>query len=399
MSAYFKISNTNSIRFAERSASTLKTDYNSLSSEDINNFSYKEVQKFGKETITTQFRSSYDYVFANLIDENDVSTALTVTKKTTNFGRQHRLDGLFYNYKGEGVYTALYFLSGNTYTYGTSTIIGTHSLNGELPEFGIIGESVWVDGEGTSVISRIVYDEDVDAMVLLILETWSVALPTAPDSAQMQSDYDIADYEVYEFDADFSALSNLSYVTVKNRHLTYPTISLQSELLDIQTTHEKTLNIVYYNEVNSDIMYSTGITHKLIVPYDKIKASDENENEYNITDTTAILIDSEIKDKNTFYFSELSTEVLRKLKIALSSKIVIINNEGYISDGTLNEESVENTNLYTLEAVMIKTGVNYYSEPITTSDEAASAFIARGVAGGATVENVLCIFDTYDNNY
>jgi hypothetical protein len=395
MSNYFKISKENSIRFADRTTSTKKNDYNSLSYEDINPFAYDEIQKFQtNDTITTQFRSNYTTVTATLTDENNVVTNLTVNKKTTNIGRQKRYDGVYYNYKGEGVYTGIYFNTGNEYTYGTSTIIGTHSFNGGYPEFAIIGESVEIVGVGTFTIDRLVYDEDIDSNVILVTNAYTGAVT----SAEIQSQYDILPYEVYEFDIDFSSFLGYYYVTITNAKVGYATITFRSEILDIEQMHDA-LEIVYYNTINDDILYSTGIQHKLRIPFYRIYDSSSNENEINITDTTANLIDSNIDEKNTFLFTELSIELMRKLKIALSSEIVIINDEGYISDGKFSTTPIENTNQYTLEGTMIKTGVNYYVNPVDLALIAAKEYIARCEADGAIVNTTTSIFATYVENY
>ena len=358
MGQYFKISNSNSIRFANVPPVDIRNDYNTLSSQSLSKFAYQEIQKFNKSDIlTTQFRSNYTSPTAKITDENNIDTPLTVTKKTTNIGRQKRYDGKYYNYKGEGIYTGIYFDIGNEYTYGTSTVIGAHTFNGELPEFAIIGEEVEIVGVGIFTIERIVYDENIDSNVILIDNSYT-GLET---NNEIQSEYDLFNYEVYEFDINFSTFLGIYYVTITNITVGFSNVIFRSELLNIQTEHLDTLEITYSNSINDGVLYSTGIEHKLRIPYDKIIAGDTNENEINITDTTAILVDSDIIDKNTFVFSEISTGLLRKLKIALSSKNVIINDEGFVYD-SLKEENIENTNQYILEAIMIKTGVVYNTD-------------------------------------
>ncbi len=56
--------------FSERNTSTLKNDYNSLSSENLNYFPYIQTQKFlTSNIIKTQFRSNYTTTTATLTDE------------------------------------------------------------------------------------------------------------------------------------------------------------------------------------------------------------------------------------------------------------------------------------------------------------------------------------------
>ena len=357
MSSYFKISKANSIRYADRTVSTKKNDYNSLSWESLSEYKYVEVQNFIKsDIIATQFRSNYLTITATLTDENGNDTSLPITKKTTNIGRQKRYDGKYYNYKGEGVYTGIYFDTGNEYTYNSSSVIQPHELIGSLPEFAIIGQEVEIIGLSiTEPIVRIVYDEDIDSNVMLIANAYS----GVETESQIQSEYDIQDFEVYEFPTDFAAISNICYITISNTEVNKATVIFRSESLNIQTAHEGTIEVAYYNNLNDGIYYSTGIQHKLRLGFNKVVSISDNENEVNITDSTVGLIESNIEEKNTFFFNELTSEMMRKLKIALSSKIVIINDEGYISN-SIKEENINNTNLYTVEATMFKTGFIYY---------------------------------------
>lgn len=362
MSNYFKISKENSLRFADRADTTIKNDYNSLSCEDLNEFKYLEKQLYlVEDTVKTQFRSNYDTNDVKITDESGSDTSLTVTKKTTNLGRDYSLDGQYYNYKGGGTITGIYFNTGDVYDYtdpATQTVIGTHTLNGSLPEFAIIGQDVEIVGVGTFEIERIIYDEDVDSNVILVTNAYS----GADTAIQIQSEYDIQPYEVYEFDVDCSGLLDLHYVTISLTKVAAADITFRSELIDVQTEHEGTVKIVYYNEENNEIYYSTGIQNLLRIKLLKKVASSPIENEIIITDDTVKKIGFTTNDEyNDFLFDTQTVELMRKLKAALSSDIVIINNEGYISDGTLEEENVENTNLYTLNAKMIKTGINYYT--------------------------------------
>ena len=50
---------------------------------------------------------------------------------------------------------------------------------------------------------------------------------------------------------------------------------------------------------------------------------------------------------------------MRKLAIALSCENVFINGLGYVKNGSLEPEPIENTNLHNLIAEMIKTNINY----------------------------------------
>lgn len=395
MSQYFKIPKANSIRFSKvRLLNELKNDDNTLSSESLNEFLYREVEKFlTTDTIPTQFKSAYTTNVAIITDENGTDTTLSVTKKTLNLGREYSLDGRYYNYKSEGVYTGVYFTTGNEYNYNTVTISGTHTLNGLLPEFAIIGEDIEIVGVGTYPVARLVYDSDVDANVILLLNTYS----GADTAKQIESQYDIEEYEVYEYDIDFSTYLNTVTTTITVSETLKRTLVAKSENINIQEEHSGTLEIIYYNEDNDDILYSTGIKHKMRLEYFNIIAISENENEINLTDETSVLISSDIYGKNKFLFQDLSNEEMRKLKIALSSDILIINDEGYTVSGAINEEYIENTNLYVVEATLNKTGVNYY---VDARLALAAAHRTRVLAlSGGVIDAYQCILTEYDDNY
>lgn len=395
MSQILEIPKSNSFRFSKvRNANELKNDENTLSGESLNLFPYIDVQRYlNTDIITTQFKTNYANQTAQLIT-SDATVSYTVVKKTTNMGRTKSYDAHIYNYKNEGVYTAIYFTYGNEYTYGTSTVIGSHSFNGELPEFAIVGEKIDIAGLGNQyTITRIIYDETIDAMVMLVLNAY-VGVDT---SAIVKSQYNILPYEVYEFSIDLSITIDECYVLITVYDDYKRTLYAKSEIIDVQSEHPNTLEIVYYNDENDDILYSTGIKHKIRPLYTSIIAIGDNNNEINLTDTTAVLIDSNIYEKNKFVFREVGNELIAKYKIALSSNNVIINQSGYVIGGAFGLENYENTNMYVLDATMVKTETNYY---VDEALDASLAFRNRVLAlsGGAT-EDFNCILADFDANY
>ena len=357
MPRYLEISKSNSIDFYKLSLSTVKNDLNSSTCEGFNNFNYNQYQNYRKGTvITEQLRSGYTTVEAFLVDSNGAETSLTITKKTTDMGKKLSYDGWKYNYKSSGQ-LAIYYTAGNIYDYGTSTVDSTFTLNGNLPEYAIVGQTVQHYLGLTYNIIGVVYDEDIDSMVILTDGSYT----GVPTELIFQSEYDLNPYEVYEFDVDFSI--NGLY-TLKTRNLAFDEITQVhlTDKINIQDDFSKFVDVVYYDTDNQDIMYSTGIHHKILVPYDKIVAGFESDSEYISTDNSARLIDSTIDDKNTFFISEVNTSRMRQINIALSAKIVIINNEGYISEGSISPTNIENTNLYNIEAPMLKTNIDYEEE-------------------------------------
>jgi len=50
---------------------------------------------------------------------------------------------------------------------------------------------------------------------------------------------------------------------------------------------------------------------------------------------------------------------MRKLVVALSCENLFINGIGYVKDGNVSSENIDNTNLYEVKATLIKTNVSY----------------------------------------
>ena len=394
--SYFKVSESNSFLFTDINSSVNKNDSNSTSCQNVNNYKYEEVQLYNTtDVIKTQFKSGHTIIDAFITDSSGLSTNLPLTKIQTNKGKTGSYSAWQYDYKGTGQ-LAIYYTTGSFYIYGTNTIDGVHALNGELPEYAIIGQVVEELFGNSYNITGIVYDEDVDSNVILTDGIWG----GVDTNVIMQSAYDVQPYDRYEFEVDFSLYGvGEYYVEIKNNSSGVGRANSLTEKIKVQVVSEKTLEIIYYNDDDSDILYSTGIQHKIRLPYDKVVATSENDNEYIITDNSVNLVDSDIDDKNSFFFTEMTTAKMRKSKIALSSENVTINDINYVSDGTLTESNIDNTNMYSLEAVMIKTGVNTYVEQPLDSDSAAWAFIARCEADGATVNTHRCILADYENDY
>ena len=70
------------------------------------------------------------------------------------------------------------------------------------------------------------------------------------------------------------------------------------------------------------------------------------------------MIDSEVHQANKFIFGSVSGQVMRKVLAALASETVFINGIGYVQESTPSIENLPISDLYNIEATMIKTNVN-----------------------------------------
>ncbi|GAH21483.1 unnamed protein product, partial [marine sediment metagenome] len=110
-------------------------------------------------TITTQFRSNYDELSARLLDcEGNLISTISIDQKSDNLGAQDKRDCIAYN-AGDNQ-TGIYFTNGNIYDPGTLDIIDTYELNGNLPEWGVIGNTMVLTGAvaGSYVIKQVIFD-------------------------------------------------------------------------------------------------------------------------------------------------------------------------------------------------------------------------------------------------
>ena len=149
-------------------------------------------------------------------------------------------------------------------------------------------------------------------------------------------------------------LTNESEIFTNTEHI--------SEQLDIQIRHKNTLEIEYYSDRNTDIIYATGIRHKIRLPYLRKEGNIEVETEVNKSDTTAYLIESKNYETEEITFEPVTKEIMRKLVIALTQRILIIDGVGYrINDDIDIDPSIEDTNLYEVKAVLVKTTNNLSS--------------------------------------
>lgn len=359
---YFKMPKANSIRFANRvtwgDCANRKTDENTLSCEANVPKPWKQLQLFQScDIITTQFRSNYTTITANVVEQDGTETEVPVVKASNYMGLKDKRDARKYN-RGNGK-TGIYFISGNTYDYDTSADNGDYVLNGTLPEWAVIGTYFDVAGSAF-LIEDIVFDEVKNADVLVISNNY-----TGSDVAVIVSSiYNRENFEEYEFTIDMvDYLNKKVQVRINNNDDTFTNLVHLSEVLYIKVSHENTLEIKYKNSTNTDINYSRGLEHTIRVPIEKITVKPDDESEPHKTDSTAILLNSEVHEAKEFLFQPVTTQMMWLLVLALSHDTVMIDGEGYIKNSNIGVEGpLEETNLYDVTATMLRTGNVFNSD-------------------------------------
>lgn len=359
---YFYISKSNSFRFANRiifgDSSNYKNDENTLSCEVDVKLAYKEIQQFqSADVITTQFRSNYSLNIAKVVREDLTEVNVPVIKMTNNIGIKYKCDARQYDL-GNGK-TGVYFISGNVYDYVSNIIISQYSLNGLLPEFAEINNYITINN-AWFLIEDIVFDESKNADVIVFSNVY-----IGPEiNTIVSSVFNRENYDVYEFTVDMvNYIDEKFRVRLEMTDPNYVSITNLTEVIFCKVKHERVLEIAYKNTTNTDIMYSTGIEHKIRIPYIKIVGKSDENSEVHKTDTNAILLNADLYEVDEIHFEPVTKEIWRKITQALSHEKVLINGIGYVKNGNFNTEgSLDESNLYLLTATMIKTGSVYNSQ-------------------------------------
>ena len=360
------ISKENSIRFKEQRINYL-TDENSKYCESNSKLNYGYVQEFlSSDSITTQFKSNYLNVSARLINqETDEVTPIICTPITQNLNNKAKYTGVKAYQFNENQF-GVYFESGNILDYDTNVIIDSYSLNGGLPLWAKLGNSVNLNGVGY-YIDNIGFDETVNAEVLIF--NGALSLSSLVRTHTLSCVFNLQDYEVYEFTIDFSRFLNQNIILeIINDDPNFGNHIIQSETLHISPFLKDYLEINYWNTTNTNIIYSSGIRHLLRLPYNRIKAADTDTHENGRTDTSTRLLKAEILEATEFEFMPFPLELYRKVKIALSLDNVFINEVGYIKGSEFQKENLGSSNLYKLTATMIKSGNEFNSSLSTEQD-------------------------------
>jgi len=374
---FFRISKANSINFSKKEVwdgcTIFKNDENTLDCQGLSEKLYRTDNLFQTcDTTIIQFKSNYETNSAVLRDSDGNDTVLSVVKKSLNLNRFQSLDAKYYKYRDGKL--GVYFESGNKYDEFGS-IIGTYTLNGNLPEFAIIGQFITINTLGTFQIKDILTDDSINKRIIVVDYSYN-GLVT---DTKVQSIYDILDYEVYEFGIDWSLFTIGKYNVVITATDSINGIEIHnSERISLATEHKNTLAISYSNNNNRDIFYKYGIVNFIRVPYIRFVPKQQDDNEISITDDNSVVVESSVYEKNEIKFDVISNSLMRKLVVALSCENLFVNGVGYVKDGNIDTENIDNTNLHEVTATLIKTNISYtnFKQGQTGIDSGSATFEA-----------------------
>jgi len=363
------VSELNSFRFVEivDFATTHKTDENTLSCQAFSEnekLAYREIQQYlTNDSPKNQIKTNYNNVTAVVIDELGVETSLVLTKETSYMGLKARMDAIKYDL-GDGK-TGIYFTAGNTYDPVTGSLLSTYSLNGGLPYWGTIGQYVFFEG-GWFEIENTYWDDFKNAKILVISNAY-----TGFDAViDIQTIYNRENYEVYDFVTYLSAFKDQEVqVRIDFKDTRFVSRSWISEKIHTADVQKDTVEVICFNDTNTDIYYQTGITHLRRILLERKDSAIDDSTDIHKTDAQSVLLETKIFPLKKFVFSPMTDGFRWKTVLQLSCDSVIIDGENYIKNGSgiEHDDAEGKSNLYVVTATMLKAGKGYNSNGIYDS--------------------------------
>ncbi|CAA0144143.1 conserved hypothetical protein [Tenacibaculum maritimum] len=365
---YFEYSKSNSIRCVKLSEggviSDKRIDENRLSNEDDVDLVYKEIYPFAKkDIITTQIKSSYSNISVFLV-KNNLEYSIPVNKKSNNLRLKDSRDAFKFNY-GNGK-TGIYFVAGKRYDFDTGIDLDNdYSLNGKLPEWAKIGEYIKIDS-GWFEIENIIPSAEKQAEVLVINTLSYTWIETV---VKVGAIYNREKYEIYEYSINMSEyLGECFTIKIINKDDNFSELIYGSEEIAVKEKLEGYSEFIYSNDTNTDIYYATGIEHKAWVKIDDISDAPIGKMESTITDTKALLLNGTVNEGKKLKTFPVTRGRMIQLYRAFFHRHFFIEGTKYVlSEEPEVEGRLEDTNLYVINATLIKANELYKSKSFDSS--------------------------------
>jgi len=332
-----------------------KNSLNSFDNEFHYNINYCQEALFqNNDTTKIQLKSSFENINVKLRKDDNQEFNIDLNQLTDNISVFKGMDATMIYYTSESI--AVYFNGGNIYD-SEENIEESYQLNGGLPSFAEVGNTVELKNYGVFKIKETVFLDSVNSQAVIFDVNFK---PISATSIIVKSVQTILNYNVFDFTLFWNIYGNGVYdVLITFEDEQFETKHYLSENILIDDIHEGTVAIKYFNDNNRDIFYKYNIHHFIRIPLSNKSMIIQDEVENIITDNSVHLISSIVSEGDLFEFEEMSRDAILKLTIALSCEYVFINGEGYIKSGPFELEDIENTNLNKLIAAMLKTNKNY----------------------------------------
>lgn len=354
------ISKVNPINFVKiediDNISKFNNSDNSFNKDGFNDFNFCNNTLFNLYDKTKiQLKTNYKNIVSKIRFENGTEEQFYFELKTNNLSRYEKMDCIYYKHSSGKL--GIYFNTGNTYN-NLNVVIGDYELNGNLPEFGKIGNVISIDGLGVFNIYNTVIDSSINKKVILIDEIYEGELTLS----KIECIYDLINFEIYEYEFDFSSFEvGLCDVYIEANNSDEDKVVFLSENLDIQEDNKNSLVIISNNSIknNRDVFYKFGIKFLCRFIHSSVSGYVKDSSEININDNSINSISSTVNFGDEFEFEDLTKKQMEQLTLVLSSEFIFINGISYLKDGELSIENEKNTNIYSIKAKMIKTNKPY----------------------------------------
>jgi len=167
-----------------------------------------------------------------------------------------------------------------------------------------------------------------------------------------------------------SALLGDYYIQVDLTHVEFAACTLVSEWFNVKAQQPKHHLIEYYNSENNEINFGTGITFKLRIPYIKqMTFQPATEKDTYITDTQTVSLESRGREQYAITFFPMPTIMARKIAAVMEQDKLMIGGLLYVTEEETSINRLGSTNLYSVEAVIIRSDYVFETQTGTSLDE------------------------------
>lgn len=369
-----EISLTNALTFKKNETingcSIFSNPENSLSHHERSNYNHRNYKQYFQQCDTivrTQCRTNHDTVTAKLVDCEGVETPLTVTKVTDNMNKTDVRDvAVMYRYGTWQVWVT--FIGGNTYDPDTLVANGTYFTGGTAPSFVNVGDYIYLQGTGWVQLLEIETGFlNPPGYNLVMYKTSAITAPnfySLFEQVQATSVYNNVNFERYEFGVDLTALDGDYYVQVDMTDATFDDAQFISEWFNVSEEIDERHHVLeYYNSINNEINYATGIQYKLrLFNLDLLEYSPELDQDIYVTDTNTILGENVGREFFKMALMPVPTNIARKIARALYHDRLKIDGITYLLNGVPEIKRMVNTNMYLIKATLVKSEYVFKNE-------------------------------------
>ena len=288
---------------------------------------------------------------------------MAINRISNNLRLKDSRDAIKFNY-GSGK-TGIYFTSGKRYDFDTGfDLDNDYSLNGRLPEWVKSGEYIKVETAWYQ-IENIIPSGDKQAEVLII----DIPYNGADSIVKVGAIYNRENYEVFEFAINMqNYLNKKFYVKIENTDSNFLELTFRSEDVSVKEDLKKYSEIIYSNDTNTDVFYSTGIQHKIWVKLDDVSDKPKGEVEQHKTDAKTILLNGNMQEGKEIKTVPVTRGMMIKVFRSFFHRYFYLDGVKYvISEEPEVEGRLGDTNLYVISASLIKANELYKSKTFDKS--------------------------------